>query len=57
MISLHFCDFRYDPNADIPTDTDTEQDRVIFIKSVAQFMVSIMTSDIFYSKESILAHK
>ena len=31
---------RYDPNADISTDTDMEQDRVIFIKSVAQFMVS-----------------
>ncbi|KAJ8037372.1 Clusterin-associated protein 1 [Holothuria leucospilota] len=31
---------RYDPNADIPTDTDTEQDRVIFIKSVAQFMAT-----------------
>ena len=30
--------FRYDPNVDIPTDTDSEQDRVIFIKSVAQFM-------------------
>lgn len=30
---------RYDPNADIPTDVDTAQDRVIFIKSVAQFMV------------------
>ncbi|PIK42433.1 putative clusterin-associated protein 1-like [Apostichopus japonicus] len=31
---------RYDPNSDIPTDTDTEQDRVIFIKSVAQFMAT-----------------
>ncbi|CAH1794147.1 unnamed protein product [Owenia fusiformis] len=31
---------RYDPNADIPSDTDTEQDRVIFIKSVAQFMAT-----------------
>ena len=34
---------RYDPNADIPVDTDSEQDRVIFIKSVAQFMVSFST--------------
>ena len=25
----------------MPTDTDTEQDRVIFIKSVAQFMVTL----------------
>ncbi|XP_072167689.1 clusterin-associated protein 1-like [Diadema setosum] len=31
---------RYDPNADIPTDTDSEQDRVIFIKSAAQFMAT-----------------
>ena len=30
---------RYDPLAGLPTDTDTEQDRVIFIKSIAQFMV------------------
>nr|XP_002739342.1 PREDICTED: clusterin-associated protein 1-like [Saccoglossus kowalevskii] len=29
---------RYDPNTDLPMDTDTEQDRVIFIKAVAQFM-------------------
>lgn len=32
--------FRYDPNAEIHGDTDTEQDRVIFVKSVAEFMVS-----------------
>ncbi|XP_030840204.1 clusterin-associated protein 1 [Strongylocentrotus purpuratus] len=31
---------RYDPNADIPSDTDSEQDRVIFIKSAAQFMAT-----------------
>ncbi|KAI0237805.1 Clusterin-associated protein 1 [Lamellibrachia satsuma] len=31
---------RYDPNADMPTDTEMEQDRVIFIKSVAQFMTT-----------------
>ena len=31
---------RYDPLASLPTDTDTEQDRVIFIKSIAQFMAS-----------------
>lgn len=30
---------RFDPKADLPTETDTEQDRVIFIRSVAQFMV------------------
>ena len=27
--------------ADIPSDIDTEQDRVIFIKSAAQFMVCV----------------
>lgn len=35
---------RYDPTADLPTDVDTEQDRVIFIKSTAQFLVSSHTS-------------
>ncbi|XP_015906678.1 clusterin-associated protein 1 [Parasteatoda tepidariorum] len=29
---------RYDPNAELPDDVDTEQDRVIFIKSIVQFM-------------------
>ncbi|XP_003383332.3 PREDICTED: clusterin-associated protein 1 homolog [Amphimedon queenslandica] len=29
---------RYDPTAEIVTDVDTEQDRVLFIKSAAQFM-------------------
>eukprot|EP00118_Oscarella_pearsei_P017415 m.172298 g.172298 ORF g.172298 m.172298 type:complete len:1343 (+) comp39084_c0_seq21:24-4052(+) len=29
---------RYDPGAELPMDTETEQDRVLFIKSVAQFM-------------------
>ena len=33
---------RYDPKASLPTDTDTEQDRVIFIKAVAEFMVDGM---------------
>ena len=32
---------RYDPTSDLPTDIDSEQDRVIFIKSTAQFMVSM----------------
>ncbi|KAK3579249.1 hypothetical protein CHS0354_033326 [Potamilus streckersoni] len=31
---------RYDPTADVHGDTDTEQDRVIFIKSVAEFMAT-----------------
>lgn len=30
---------------DIPTDVDTESDRVFFIKAVAQFMV---TSNLFF---------
>ena len=28
--------------ADLPSDVDTEQDRVIFIQSLAQFMVRIL---------------
>jgi clusterin-associated protein 1 len=31
---------RYDPQMDIPTDTDTESDRILFVKSVAQFMAT-----------------
>lgn len=31
---------RYDPTSDIPTDVDTEQDRVIFIKSAAHLMAT-----------------
>ena len=34
--------FRYDPNTDIPMDVEYENDRVLFIKSVAQFMVWLM---------------
>lgn len=39
---IYLCIFRYDPNADIHCDIDTDQDRVIFIKTVAEFMVSLM---------------
>ena len=35
---------RYDPMADLPSDVDTEQDRVIFIQSLAQFMVGRVSS-------------
>lgn len=35
-----FNNCRYDPMADLPSDVDTEQDRVIFIQSLAQFMVT-----------------
>ncbi|XP_069502969.1 clusterin-associated protein 1 isoform X2 [Ambystoma mexicanum] len=31
---------RYEPQTDIPTDVDMEQDRVFFIKAVAQFMAT-----------------
>ena len=31
---------RFEPNADIPTDTDTEQDRVMLVRSVVQFMAT-----------------
>ncbi len=39
MIVNDYC--RYDPMADLPSDVDTEQDRVIFIQSLAQFMVTL----------------
>ena len=44
---------RYDPNASIPTDTDSEQDRVIFIKSVAQFMVRLTTNNCVFKPGSL----
>ncbi|XP_035502791.2 clusterin-associated protein 1 homolog isoform X2 [Scophthalmus maximus] len=31
---------RYEPHMDIPTDVDTEPDRIFFIKAVAQFMAT-----------------
>ncbi|NXO36410.1 CLUA1 protein, partial [Locustella ochotensis] len=31
---------RYEPQSDIPADVETEQDRVFFIKAVAQFMAT-----------------
>ncbi|EDO37973.1 predicted protein [Nematostella vectensis] len=31
---------RYDPNVELPMDVETEQDRVLFIKAVAQFMAT-----------------
>ncbi|CUT99007.1 Clusterin associated protein 1 [Echinococcus multilocularis] len=36
---LRWLALRFDPNADIPKFLDTEQDRVIFIKVIVQFMV------------------
>uniref|UniRef100_T1IRF1 Clusterin-associated protein 1 n=1 Tax=Strigamia maritima TaxID=126957 RepID=T1IRF1_STRMM len=35
---LQWLAIRFDPNVDLPSDIDTEQDRVIFIRSIAQFM-------------------
>lgn len=31
---------RYDPNIEIPADIDTEQDRIIFVRSVAQLLAT-----------------
>lgn len=31
---------RYDPHVDLPTEIDTEQDRILLVKSVAQFMAT-----------------
>lgn len=31
---------RYDPHVDLPTEIDTESDRILFVKSVAQFMAT-----------------
>ena len=31
---------RFEPTADPPTDTDTEQDRVILIRTIVQFMAT-----------------
>lgn len=38
---LHVPSHRYEPQTDIPSDVETEQDRVFFIKAVAQIMVSL----------------
>lgn len=43
-----FCVFsfrahRYEPTMDIPTDISTETDRVLFIKAVAEFMVTLFS--------------
>ena len=37
---LYLSPFRYDPGAEVPSDTDSPEDRVIFVKAVTQFMVS-----------------
>lgn len=39
--SMYASSHRYEPQTDIPPDVETEQDRVFFIKAVAQFMVSL----------------
>jgi clusterin-associated protein 1 len=39
FFSLIFSQFRYDPQADIPHGMEGEQDRVIFIRTVAQIIV------------------
>ena len=35
---------RFEPSADPPTDIDTEQDRVILVRTIVQFMASKVTS-------------
>jgi clusterin-associated protein 1 len=37
---------RFDPDADIPSEYDTEQDRVILVRSVTEFMVSEIDTEI-----------
>ncbi|XP_062954928.1 clusterin-associated protein 1 isoform X2 [Cynocephalus volans] len=37
---LHWLVKRYEPHTDIPSDVETEQDRVFFIKAIAQFMAT-----------------
>jgi clusterin-associated protein 1 len=34
-----FSSIRYDPLADVPSDIEGEQDRVIFIRTIAQIIV------------------
>lgn len=41
---------RYDPQADIPPEVETEQDRVCFIKAVAEFMVRLPKSGLSTSR-------
>lgn len=38
---------RFDPDADILSEYDTEQDRVILVRSVTEFMVSEMDIELF----------
>jgi len=38
---------RFDPDADILLEYDTEQDRVILVRSVTEFMVSEMGTELF----------
>ena len=35
---------RFEPSADPPTDIDTEQDRVILVRTIVQFMASKVKS-------------
>jgi clusterin-associated protein 1 len=38
---------RFDPDADIPSEYNTEQDRVILVRSVTEFMVSEIGMELF----------
>ncbi len=41
---------RYEPQMEIPSDVDTESDRVFFIKAVAQFMVNYIIINVSVNK-------
>lgn len=43
----------YEPQMDIPTDVDTEADRVFFVKAVAQFMVIFLPSLVRETRRSV----
>jgi clusterin-associated protein 1 len=38
---------RFDPDADVPSEYDTERDRVVLVRSVTEFMVSEMDTKLF----------
>ena len=40
---------QYDPTADVPQDIEGEQDRVMFIRTVAQIIVRKRTNEIFFN--------
>ena len=47
---------RFEPSADPPTDIDTEQDRVILVRTIVQFMASKVKSLIWIQSSSRFYH-